>query len=1036
MKTSIRFLAVLFALTVVFASLLCVSAAKYPDIEGNKHFEAIDTLSTLGILSGYSDGNFMPDELVQRDEMAKIIFVTATTLYDAGKGNVDFPDVSDLNWASGFISWCHTKDIVNGYEDGSFRPENNITYDEALKMTCAMLGYTDFNSDMWPADVRTVALKQLNLGEKLEDLAGEAQITRAQAAQIIFNALYQTMNITKSETVYHDNNYVDANDAPTTRPMEIQTAMTLAENVWNIDIVNVQVVGTENYGVIYRDPKVPSGEDDTIWSANKTGDGELVAIRDENNSIKTVRLEDYGLEEYEDNTDALMFLTISQMFRNGEEFASASIRGTMAEGITFSYHRNPVYDPSITEDLGSSTYALKNKLTVAGVEYVDEQVFNLRAAALLESNGVYEIWDFEPNFSTKENQYNADGTENATATAIGDDRHHLIHFTYAAGYKYNSKGWDLNGDGYYDLVSLEFLAPFVVEDVKKVTENGKAVTKVTYKVLYGGMDYGSNVQGPWTINEDKITTPAPLKKGDVFIAAKYSDISLKVDSIIEPVKASITKYTSKDQVTATGIGEVKSGGSLWNFYKTGHFQTSNPLNYLKADASGKLPEFNFYLYNGSVLHFEGYEEQLANSSNKALLLYVDKKTDKQLDKATNKYQSMYPAYLLINGKEEAVNLNPGKAINGRSGDYVSEEGSIYRATIGPNSTLEYVYIPVTYEIDANGYYSLSTEFSDIMNDNDTPDDAFDDYAVEKVIPVAENPRLSYHKATGLYTIKTDFDTTTYKVVNIDEYSLIYYTYVKKATGNYQHIAYYTGDTMPDDFTEVNFASDVFLSYDKLSDMYTITFGILANEIDAPKSADGYVDYTEDARAIYMAVADSAYVKFDGESHYEHTLMNPVTGEVFTVVNEDLSVVDGANKLFAGEFYAWDKTAEDYVRVYGQLPVNSIQSGKVVSYDDVRNIVYTDAGSIFEDGYKIPDDMVIVAFDNDLNRYELTFSDLLDVKSKFDEVFMDVYMVFMTYLDENDDVQVAYIITDWAEYDELDDGTLVVDPHYIVVNGLY
>lgn len=1035
MKTSIRFLAVLFALTVVFASLLCVSAAKYSDVEGNKHFEAIDTLSTLGILSGYSDGTFMPDELVQRDEMAKIIFVTATTLYDAGKGNVDFPDVSDLNWAQGFISWCHTKNIVNGYEDGTFRPENNITYDEALKMTAAMLGYNDFNSDMWPTDVRTVALKQLNLGEKLDGLEGEAQITRAQAAQIVFNSLYQTMNVTKSETVYHDNNYVDIDNNPTTRPMEIQTAMTLAENVWNIEVVNVQVVATENFGVNFRDPKIPSGEDDTIWSASKTGDGELVKVREADNTIKTVKLEDYGLEEYEDNTDVLMFLTISQMFRNGEEFASASIRGTMTEGITFGYHKNPVYDSSITEDLGSSTYALKNKLTVAGVEYVDEQVFNLRAAALQENNGVYEIWDFEPNFSSTENQLNADGTENASATAIADDRHKLIHFTYAAGYKYSAKGWDLDGDGYYDIVSLEFLAPFVVEDVKKVTENGKAVTKVTYKPLYGGMDYGTS--GPWTIDEDKIVTPAPLKKGDVFVAAKYSDISLKVDSIVEPVKASITKYISKDKVTATGIGDISAGVLLWNFYKTGHFQTSNPLNYLKPDATGKLPEFNFYIYNGAVLYFEGYEEQAANSSDKALLLYVDKKTDKQLDKTTNKYQSMYPAYLLINGKEEAVNLNPGAAINGRSGDYVSDDESIYRATVRDDGSLAYVYIPVTYTIDSKGYYSLSTVFSDIKKDNDTPDDPMDDYAVEKVIPASENPKLSYHKATGLYTIKTDFDITTYKVVNADESTYLYYTYEKKSTGDYKHIAYYTGATMPDDFTEeVAFASDVFLSYDKLSDMYTITFGVLANEIDAPKSADGYVDYNDDARVIYMAVEDSAFVKFDGDSHYEHTLMNVMTGEVFTVVNEDLSVVDGANKLVAGKFYAWDKTAEDYVRVYGQLPVDSIKSGVVASYDDARNIVYTETGTYFEDGYKIPDDMLVVAFDNELNRYELTFSDLLDIKDKFDEATTDTQIVFMTYLDENDDVQVAYIITDWAEFDELDDGTFVVDLHEDVVNGLY
>ena len=162
MKTSVRFLAVLVAVLMIATTAISVSA--FSDVEeGYEHATAIATLSQLGVIGGYEDGTFKPENNVERDEMAKLVYVLYTTFQTAGKGTAKFSDLAADNWAAGYVTWCSAKSIVGGYEDGSFRPDNNVTYDEALKMVCATLGYTDFDSALWPTDVRQKALKDLKL---------------------------------------------------------------------------------------------------------------------------------------------------------------------------------------------------------------------------------------------------------------------------------------------------------------------------------------------------------------------------------------------------------------------------------------------------------------------------------------------------------------------------------------------------------------------------------------------------------------------------------------------------------------------------------------------------------------------------------------------------------------------------------------------------------------------------------------------------------------------------------------------------------
>lgn len=78
-----------------------------------------------GIISGISDSEFAPDALITREQAAAIV---GRYLGLAGGINLKFPDSSEISdYAKMYVSVCADKGIINGYEDGTFRPKNNIT---------------------------------------------------------------------------------------------------------------------------------------------------------------------------------------------------------------------------------------------------------------------------------------------------------------------------------------------------------------------------------------------------------------------------------------------------------------------------------------------------------------------------------------------------------------------------------------------------------------------------------------------------------------------------------------------------------------------------------------------------------------------------------------------------------------------------------------------------------------------------------------------------------------------------------------------
>ena len=171
--------------------------------------EVVDTLVQLGVINGYTDGSFKPNDTVTRAEMAKMIYVLRTGNSDASAYNNDKTTFTDINghWAAGYIKYCQSLGIIAGQSATKFAPDQTVTAQEAAKMLLVTLGYNAEKAGLVGANwaSKTNALADEN--GLLEDVntSFTAACPRQYAAQLIYNA------IDTPTVVWRDDAYTSVN---------------------------------------------------------------------------------------------------------------------------------------------------------------------------------------------------------------------------------------------------------------------------------------------------------------------------------------------------------------------------------------------------------------------------------------------------------------------------------------------------------------------------------------------------------------------------------------------------------------------------------------------------------------------------------------------------------------------------------------------------------------------------------------------------------------------------------------------------------
>ena len=188
-----KVLSLVLVIAMVLSSFSFAFAAKFEDIADIDYEEAINTLSALGVITGYEDGTYRPEKTVTRAEMAKLMveLLGYGDLVAGAKSN--FADTQG-HWADQWIAIAAGRGIVIGTGDGKFMPDGIVTYDQVLTMLVRGLGYTDASNELknmtWPTNFKVKAA-ELNITKKVNMTKAEAD--RGGVAQAMFNALEQQL---------------------------------------------------------------------------------------------------------------------------------------------------------------------------------------------------------------------------------------------------------------------------------------------------------------------------------------------------------------------------------------------------------------------------------------------------------------------------------------------------------------------------------------------------------------------------------------------------------------------------------------------------------------------------------------------------------------------------------------------------------------------------------------------------------------------------------------------------------------------------
>lgn len=181
-------------LTFLFSIVGTASAAPIPtDIKGKNYEQAVTELAALDIITGYPDGTFKADNKITRAEFAAVAVRLLGLEKSAqfSKGDTPFSDVTAAHWASGYINVAVDQGLLKGYPDGTFKPEANVTYAEAVAILVRALGYEPAVKGAWPTGYLAKG-NEIGVTDDVTVIAN-APANRGDVAIMTDNSLYINM---------------------------------------------------------------------------------------------------------------------------------------------------------------------------------------------------------------------------------------------------------------------------------------------------------------------------------------------------------------------------------------------------------------------------------------------------------------------------------------------------------------------------------------------------------------------------------------------------------------------------------------------------------------------------------------------------------------------------------------------------------------------------------------------------------------------------------------------------------------------------
>ncbi len=188
--------ALLLSVVLLLGTVSLPGSAAFVDVDkATKYQESIEVLVALGMLKGYEDNSFRPDNTITRAEFATVVTRMLGLENVAGGASAaeiftDMKAGGGEHWASGYIKIAYDLGIILGMGDGTFAPDNPVTYEQAIKMMVCALGYESAATELggWSAGYISQA-DMLNMTKGIQVEKTSSAASRGMVAQVLYNSL-------------------------------------------------------------------------------------------------------------------------------------------------------------------------------------------------------------------------------------------------------------------------------------------------------------------------------------------------------------------------------------------------------------------------------------------------------------------------------------------------------------------------------------------------------------------------------------------------------------------------------------------------------------------------------------------------------------------------------------------------------------------------------------------------------------------------------------------------------------------------------
>ena len=179
--------------------IICTFTLLLSSISVNAYNDEANFMKSIGIVEGYEDGDFRLENEVSRAEFIKMV-IMASKFKDnlfSGESESYFPDVDSKHWAYPYIEAGVKNNLISGYNDGEFKPDNTVKYEEALAIVLRLIDYSYKECDMSWEEQQIEAANEVGFTREIDCSIGQS-LTRENVIKLLKNLLLYKNNNGKS----------------------------------------------------------------------------------------------------------------------------------------------------------------------------------------------------------------------------------------------------------------------------------------------------------------------------------------------------------------------------------------------------------------------------------------------------------------------------------------------------------------------------------------------------------------------------------------------------------------------------------------------------------------------------------------------------------------------------------------------------------------------------------------------------------------------------------------------------------------------